>query len=225
MRKGVGGIGRRLKRQPFGVLFVLMLFVALVVMVVWLAAVRLIFDVAGLASSEWGWLEGVTSVLTFAFAAGAGLLLLIEYSDADETRNLEIYRDIYDRLMTPQQIEARRKLYQDLPDDPGEAMHVVRTNPEYMGYYKQVLSLIDYFGFVVQQEWVTADEVIGWISPIVVKVWDRIGELVEMERDARKGESDYHIAAFELAKACQDWRDEHIDDWEQALTFGDRLRV
>jgi hypothetical protein len=41
---------------------------------------------------------------------------------------------------------------------------------------------------------------IGWMSPIVVKVWDKIGPVVEYECLQRPEEPDFYESAIKLAE-------------------------
>jgi hypothetical protein len=77
---------------------------------------------------------------------------------------------------------------------------------------------------LVEQDWVTADEVIGWMSPIVVKVWKKIEPAVEYERSLRPEEPDYYEAAIRLAKRCEEWRNRNLRDRQVEISF-DRERL
>ncbi len=186
----------------------------------------LLVDAASLDAGDWSRLEGLTSVAALALALGTGFVLVIELAETTDSRNLDIYRDIYEKLMAEPEIAARRYIYQQLPDpgDPQTLIDAVQRDPEAQRCVKRVLNMIDYFGFLVDQEWVTADEVIGWVSPIVVKVWVKIGPLVEYECAQRPEEPDYYEAARKLAERCRRWRDAHYPQRAQAITF-DRHRI
>ena len=132
-----------------------------------------IVNAVSLSPTHWSNVAALTSAATLAIALGAGLILLIELGEMADSRNLEIYRDIYERLMSDEQITARRFIYQELPD-PGEPqilIDAVLDSDEAREQVKKVLNLIDYLGFLIDQDWVTSYEVIGWLSPVVVKVW------------------------------------------------------
>ena len=112
-------------------------------------------------------------------------------------------------------------IYQQIPasGDKQVIVDAVLSDDQARKCVKQVLNLFDYFGFLVEQEWVTADEVIGWMSPIVVKVWERIGPVVEYECSQRPEEPDYYEAAIRLAERCRKWRDTNLRDRQIEISF------
>jgi hypothetical protein len=195
---------------------------SLLALLIWMITAWVLMSAVPFKSKHWSWLEGVTSVGALAFAVGAGVWVMHEYSEALSTRDLEIYRDIYEKFMTDEQIDSRRYIYQEFPDDPQEAIHLVEEDPEARLHYKRVVSVIDYFGFLVDQQWVTDDQMIGWVSPIVVKVWKKVRPIVEHECAARPEEPDYHQGARSLYARCVDWREANLREWtEDAIAFRD----
>lgn len=211
-----------LKRVPIGLLAVLFFVVSLGVGWLWLSIVPDIINRVGMPEQHWSWLEGLTSAASLAFAVGAGAWVLIQYSDTISNRNLEIYRDIYEKFMDEDQIEARRIIYQLFPSDPVVARRLMLENKTLHAAYKQSLSLLDYFGFLVDKNWVTDREVIEWISPIAVKLWGKIGAVVELERVERK-EPDYYIAASHLVVKCEQWRQERFNTTTKDIHYGDHV--
>jgi hypothetical protein len=99
----------------------------------------------------------------------------------------------------------------NLPDNPEEG--ISSLDPLGQAHVKNVLNSFDHLGFLLQQDWVTDDPVIQWVSPMVVKVWERLGPYVAYEMQRRK-EPDYYQAAQLLAKRCQDWRIAQMPDAE-----------
>ena len=168
-------------------------------------------------SDQWEHADTLIGIATFAFAVGAGIIVLAEFRETIDSRNLDIYRDIYERFMGDEQIESRRYIYSHkIPEEMSEEeIAAVTQDKEAQTHIKHVLNVIDYFGFLVEQDWVTGDEIIGWLSPVVVKVWAKIGPIVEYERQQRKEEEpDYYLAAVQLAEACKRWRDRHYPNRE-----------
>jgi hypothetical protein len=155
---------RFLKRLPTATVLALVGLFSLGLCCVW---VGLVFPAAAflftIPADKWAVLEGLSAAAAFAFAVGAGIVLLMELTATVDSRNLDIYRDIYEKLMSAEEIEARKFIYQELPasDDKRVIIHAVLNDDQARTYVKQVLNLLDYFGFLVEQEWVTADEVIG----------------------------------------------------------------
>ncbi len=190
--------------------------------VLWLTVGPRVAESVGLNDDQWKTLGSFTSAVAFAFAFGTGIIALVEFGQAVDSRNLDIYRDIYQKLMSEEQIEARRTIY-NLPEytDRQARIKAIYADDDAKKAIKDVLNLFDYFGFIVAQDWVTADEIIGWLSPVVVKVWERIEPAVTHEREQRPEEPDYYISAVELASRCQAWRGRHYRDLPK-ITFDSR---
>ena len=215
-----------LKRLSIGSALLFIVGLGLVTGTVWVLVGPRMAAGLGLSAEEWGTFGAFTSAVAFAFAFGTGIIALVEFRQAVDSRNLDIYRDIYEKLMASDQIEARREIYVRLAaiEDPAALVAAVLDDEELRGYVKQVLNLIDYFGFIVQQDWVTEEEVIGWLSPVVVKVWEKIEPVVEHECGRRPEEPDYYVAAIDLARQCRRWRDRHHPDRRRKIVYrADRL--
>jgi len=215
--------GRSLRQMPAAGLLLLVGVISLIIGLLWVGVASWLQQQLGLSAGQWARLETLTSVAAFAVALGTGVLVLRELAETESGRNLDVYRDLYERLMSPEAIEARRYLYTRLPLDDGGQVEVeaVLADDEARRRVKEVLNLLDYFGFLAQRDWVTEEAVIGWLSPVVVKVWARIGPLVAYECAQRPEEPDYYRAARQLAAQCQAWRDAHFPTGEP-ITFDER---
>ena len=210
---------RFLKRVPALGLIGIILLISLIIGVSWVFLLPALQEWSGLSAEHWDKIDALTSVAAFSLAIGTGVIVLIELVETTDSHNLAVYRDIYDKMMSDEEIEARQFLY-NLPAADAEALrNRLLDNPEEHRAFKRVLNTIDYFGFLVDQQWVTADAIIGWVSPIVVKVWDKIGPIVELECARRPEEPDYYLAARQLAARCAAWRDAHHADRERSITF------
>ncbi|GAB4540288.1 MAG: hypothetical protein Kow0063_29930 [Anaerolineae bacterium] len=213
---------RYLKRLPTLLVLALVLLLSLALGYVWTGFIfPLVLRLSPVPLAGWAALEGLSSAAAFAFTVGAGLIVLMQLAETADSRNLDIYRDIYEKLMSEEEIEARRFIYQQIPasEDDQVVIDAILNSDSARKYVKQVLNLIDYFGFLVEQDWVTADEIIGWISPVVVKVWEKIGPVVEYERSRRPEEPDYYEAAFKLAERCRKWRDRNLPGRRVEISF------
>jgi hypothetical protein len=233
-----------LKRLPAGGIFVLVALLS--AGATWLIIYQFggeLTDRAPLTETQWGRMEALATVIALAFGVGAGLFVLIELIQNSDGRNLEIYRDIYEKFMDSDQIESRRFIYTELYDgeytgdfaalhkmsvndlkrDYRELLVKVYRDAEAKAHVKNVLNAIDYFGFLAARDWVTADELIGWVSPIVIKVWQKIGPLVEYECRVRADEEpDYYESARNLALWCQRWRKRNLPAKLKATEYTDR---
>lgn len=213
---------RFLKRLPTATVLVLVGLFSLSLCCLWVGLIfPIVADLSAIPAHTWAGLEALSAAAALAFAVGAGIVVLMELNATVDSRNLDIYRDIYEKLMSEEGIKARKFIYQELPtpDDKQVIIDAVLSDDQARKYIKQVLNLIDYFGFLVEQEWVTADEVIGWMSPVVVKVWEKIGPVVEHECSQRPEEPDYYESAIRLAERCRKWRDTNLRDRQIEISF------
>ncbi len=204
---------RWMKHAPAGLLLVLVFLVSITCGMMWLLTGPLLIEFTSLDDDQWSGFEAITTAAAFVFGVGAGLILLVELVQNTDGRNLDIYRDIYEKFMSDRLIEARRYIYSELPDTQNgqELLHYVNAHSEAKRAVKDVMNAIDYFGFLADQDWVTAKSMIGWVSPIVVKVWIRIGPLVEYECQERAAsEPDYYESARRLVERCHEWRDQNL---------------
>jgi hypothetical protein len=170
----------------------------------------------GTTSDLWNALEGISSAATLATMIGGGLMALVQLREAAdnrrlalESRNMEVYDNVFERMMCDEEIEARRWIYTpgNLVGDPEQGLTLLDDVGQ--EHVKRVLNSFDHLGFLIQQDWVTDDAVVRWVNPIVVKVWDRLGPYVEYEAE-RRNEPDYYEAARELAIRCAEWRIKHV---------------
>ncbi|GAB4471108.1 MAG: hypothetical protein Kow00124_07910 [Anaerolineae bacterium] len=156
----------------------------------------------------WSIFEGASSAGAFALAFGAGLVALVELNENIESRNLSTYKDVFERMMSPDEVAARRFLFQEMPKEPQAQIDLIMASEEARENVRKVLYTLDYLGFLVTHDWVTHEAVIGWFSPIVMRAWHQVGAFVHYERERRK-EPDYYIDAENLAIRCKQWRIDH----------------
>ena len=184
----------------------------------WFVAVLIIAviyaTVLGRQLDLWGALEGMSSAATLASVIGGGVMALLQLVEAadnrkksNETRNMDVYSDVFQRMMSEDNIEARRWIYTDLNPDPREGLGSISKDGQ--AYVKRVLNEMDYLGFMLKHDWVTGDEIIQWVSPMVVKLWAKIGPYVDYEAQ-RRNEPDYYEAARELAMRSARWRRDNV---------------
>jgi len=159
----------------------------------------------------WGMLEGLSSAAAFATVVGGGVMALIQLVEMIDSRNLSVYDDVFTRMMSDEEIDARRWIYQKLPEDPIEGVKALDEIGQ--RHIKRILNSLDHLGFLLQQDWVTAEAIIEWVSPMVVKLWVRLGPYVDYE-SKRRHEPDYYAAARFLAEQCIEWRHKNTPDAE-----------
>jgi predicted GNAT superfamily acetyltransferase len=129
-------------------------------------------DWLSLDAEQWTNLEALSTAFAFAFGSIAALLVLLELLETADSRNLTIYQDIYEKFMHPDQIAARRFIYndlwkkgqydgdfavlermtlEDLKKDFSSLFKKVEDTSDAQGHIKTVLNAIDYF-FLVDQD-------------------------------------------------------------------------
>lgn len=159
----------------------------------------------------WGALEGTSSAAAFAITLGGGLVILFQLNAALESRDLDVYNNAFERMMDDDNIDARRWIYLNLPDDVEEGLALLAQDPEGQAHVKRVLNSFDHLGFLVEQEWVMSEAVIKWVSPFVVKIWAKLKPYIDYEIE-RRNEPDYYEAAQHLAERCAEWRIKNVPD-------------
>jgi hypothetical protein len=155
----------------------------------------------------WAMMEALSATAAFSVAVGGGLMVLAQLTEAVDSRNLTIFNDVFERLMADRNIEARRWIYANLPDDPEQGL--ASLSDEGREYVKLVLNSFDHLGFLMQQDWVSAeaeDAIIRWVSPFVARIWQKLGPYVDYELARRPEEPDYYEAARLLAEQCVAYR-------------------
>lgn len=159
-------------------------------------------------------IQSVATTLAVAQVIGGSVVALRQLREASDSRNLAIYNDIFAKLMSEQDIEARRWIYQNLPDLPEEGLQGISRDGQV--HIKRVLNSLDHLGFLLHQTWITddaEDAIIRWVSPFVVKTWQKIGPYVDHEA-SRRNEPDYYEFVRELSQRCIQWRQTHLPDHE-----------
>lgn len=188
--------------------------VSLGFLALWLVLIILLwlmFNFAGIESDFWGSLEGLASSATLATVIGGGIVALAQLAESVESRereiiarNMDTYNSIFERMMSDENIAARRWIYENLPPDPVSGLSGL--SEEGRRHVKLVLNSFDHLGFLIQQDWITGDEIIAWVSPFVVKAWARLKVYIDHEA-SRRNEPDYYEAVRHLAERCKQWRE------------------
>jgi hypothetical protein len=194
-------------------------------------------DSVGIGSNtrpvNWSVLEGMASLATLALVVGGVVFAFIDYiqnaiqrkrDDAEASFN--IYREVYDRLMNPEAIIARRWIIENLPtlEDTGNDKKIwldrinIKLNEVHHGwkgerppgkeYLKEILNTFDFIGFVAKHYWNMENELVMWMSPLIAKIWERIEYYVE-EEARQRNEPDYYESARQFGKYCVEWRQKH----------------
>ncbi len=201
----------RLKNTPIDRLVLIVILLTLVALPLWVLIVYVLWyalTTLGYSGDFWGALEGLSSAAALTLTFAGGIIIIIQLNDATETRDLQIYNDVFERMMSDRDIEARRWIYIHLPENVPQGLELMANDPEGQAHVKQVLNSFDHLGFLIQHDFGVSDRVIQWVSPFVVKTWIKVGPYVDHEAE-RRNEPDYYESARLLYERCRDWREEH----------------
>lgn len=182
------------------------------------------------APIQWDFLGSMTSLATFALILGGLVFAFIDYVQNAVKRKREesessfgIYKEMYDRLMSSNAVEARRWVIMNLPtlekmnNDRDAWLAYIKNKIEEIptgsisdrapgkDYVKQILNDFDFIGFVNKNYWKMESELVEWMSSPVAKTWERIYPYVEEEAKTRN-EPDYYESAREFGNYCVEWR-------------------
>jgi hypothetical protein len=160
----------------------------------------------GSGSSFWAMTEALATAVTAATVIGAGLLAYRELDEASDSRHLAVADRLFEELNAPENLAARRWLFQHLPPDPVTAQAEL-TDPE-RDTVKRVLNSLDRVAFLTQGGWIPEDMVMPWMSPMILKAWIKLKPWVDYEVE-RRHEPDYYRQVRDLAERCLSWRKAH----------------
>lgn len=208
----LNNLSKRAKKMSTGEVIWLAAMISIVTFVGWISLAIIvwgIFQLIGVRFNLWDMLEAVSTALAVAQFLGGGIMALVQLTESVDNRNLSIYNDVFDKMSSDEAIEARRWIYLNLPPNPEEGLS--KLDPVGQAHVKHTLNTFDHLGFLLEQDWVTAEPVIHWVSPMVVKVWEKLGPYIEYEVQRRR-EPDYYQSARELAHRCGEWRRTRIPD-------------
>jgi len=199
-----------LKRMSAGGIVILATVLSTVICVLFSGGaylIRSLITPAEAGADMWAILEALATAAAFSVAVGGGLMVLAQLTEAVDSRNLTIFNDVFERLMSDRNIEARRWIYQDLPDNPDQGL--ASLSEEGRQNVKYVLNSFDHLGFLIQQDWVSGEAenaIVQWVSPFVVKTWQKLGPYIDYEVEHRPEEPDYYEAVRHLAEKCVAYR-------------------
>jgi len=197
--------------------------IAIISMIAWIAGCAIlwgIFQIVGIRFDFWPMLEALSTAAAVAQFLGGGIVALWQLRDSADSRNMSIFNDVFSKLMSDREIEARRWIYTQLPDDPGAGL--ASLSPEGQEHIKHVLNSFDHLGFLLERDWITAEgegSIVKWVSPMVVKTWAKLGPYIEFEAK-RRNEPDYYENVRFIAKRCIEWRTRNMPGAEVTWVDG-----
>jgi hypothetical protein len=169
----------------------------------------LVLRAAGTSTSFWAMTEALSTAVAAAAVLGAGIVAYRELTEVSSSRHMEVADRLFEELNSAENIEARRWIFQNLPDDPGKGVRSLA--PEGRAAVKRVLNSLDRVAFLTQAGWIPEEMIMPWMSPMIVKAWGKLGPYVEYE-SRRRREPDYYEHARELAERCRAWRAKNVPD-------------
>jgi len=176
----------------------------------WAAGLTLLWLVLralGFSVNLWALVEALSTAVAAAAVLSGGFVAYRELSELANTRYMQVADRLFKELNAPEQIEARRWIYQHLPDDPRQG--VAGLTPEGQAAVKRVLNALDRVAFLTQSGWIPFETVMPWMHPMIAKAWDKLGPYVAYEQK-RRNEPYYYEHAARLAELCRAWRAENL---------------
>ena len=152
-------------------------------------------------------LESISTAVAAAAVFGAAYIAYQELKEVANTRYMDIADRLFGELNSPENIEARRRIFQNLKDDPEQGIR--RLKKEDLDAMKKVLNSLDRVAFLTREGWIPDDLIMPWMHPMIAKSWEKLEPYVLYERE-RRNEPYYNEHAGELAERCRKWRTKHL---------------
>ena len=154
-------------------------------------------------------IESLSTALAAAVVLGAGFIAYREISEVANSRYMDIADRLFEELNSPENIEARRRVFQNLPENPEKGLK--KMNAKDRDAMKKVLNSLDHVAFLTQSGWIPDELVMPWMHPMIAKSWEKLGPYVLYERQ-RRNEPYYYQYAGKLAERCKKWRIAHLSE-------------
>jgi hypothetical protein len=168
-----------------------------------LALVWVILKSLNVTTNLMGMIEALSTALAAAAVFGAGFIAYRELSEVSNTRYMDIADRLFAELDSPDNIEARRRIYRNLLANPEEGL--IKMSSEDHEAMKRVLNSLDRVSFLTQSGWIPDEVIMPWMHPMIAKSWEKLGPYVLYERN-RRNEPYYYQYAGELAERSRKWR-------------------
>jgi len=160
------------------------------------------------STNFWSMTESLSTAVVAAGVLGAGYVAYRELSEISSGRHIEVADKLFNELNSSANIEARRWIYQNLPDNAEEG--IKSMTPEGQNAMKEVLNSLDRVAFLTQGGWIPDEIVMPWMHPMICKSWLKLEPYVMFERK-RRHEPYYYKYAGELAARCLEWRAKNLE--------------
>ena len=200
-RSGWSGIARLVAIAAIGFLLWIGIMLAL-----WIA-----LNAGGVPTEFWPMAQTLTSTVTMVSILAGSILAVHQLSEAASNRHLAVADRLFEELNSPENIDARRWIFHNLPADPEVGSRTLA--PEGQAAVKRVLNSLDHIAFLTQSGWIPDEMIMPWINPMVVKAWAKLEPYVEYE-SRKRSEPDYYQHTCELAERCREWRKHNVPNAE-----------
>ena len=177
-----------------------------ILLVVWAG-----LNAVGVPTEFWPMAQTLTSTVTMVSILTGSLLAVHQLSEAASNRHLAVADRLFEELNSPENIEARRWIFHNLPADPEEGTRVL--TPEGRAAIKRVLNSLDHVAFLTQAGWIPDEMIMPWMNPMIVKAWIKLEPYVKYE-SRKRNEPDYYRYACDLAERCREWRKHNMPNAE-----------
>jgi hypothetical protein len=157
----------------------------------------------GEAPDFWTTAEALSTILGAATVVSAGLTAIWQLRETSSSRHIAVADHLFNAMTSKENIEARRWVYQELPDDPAQGIQGLTK--EGRDKVKTVLNALDRVAFLTQRGWIPDGMIMPWLNLMVLKAWQKLRPYVDYESE-RRGEKDYYDGVRALAERCQRWR-------------------
>jgi hypothetical protein len=154
-------------------------------------------------------IESLSTALAAAAVFGAGFIAYRELSEVANSRYMDIADRLFDELNSPENIEARRMIFQNLHENPEIGLKKLTAKDR--NAIKTVLNSLDRVAFLTQSGWIPDDLVMPWMHPMIAKSWEKLEPYILYERE-RRNEPYYYQYAGKLAERCKLWRQKNLTD-------------
>ena len=155
----------------------------------------------------WAMIEALSTAVAAAAVLSAGFVAYRELSEAASSRHMDVADRLFEELNSPENIKARRWIFQNLHDNPEEEIKVLTE--EGKAAIKQVLNSLDHVAFLTRSRWIPDEIIMPWMHPMIAKSWEKLEAYVNYERQ-RRNEPYYYKHVGELARRCRVWRDKNL---------------
>jgi hypothetical protein len=180
---------------------------------IWTSIFISIFSFIGLIIFSSFWknytLESISTAVAAAAVFGAAYIAYQELKEVANTRYMDIADRLFGELNSPENIEARRRIFQNLKSDPEQGMKQLDGKDH--DAMKKVLNSLDRVAFLTRAGWIPEELVMPWMHPMIAKSWEKLEPYVLYERERRE-EPYYYEHAGELAERCKKWREKNLTE-------------